>query len=188
MIGICRTCGLEHEGPCSGLNGLLAENKRLQRKAEGYEQQLVAIATLLGRDASTASGQEIERLKARIGVLLGHLNWIGWSSEGVEKVKAEQAQLTAEVAEWKQRAVGGMCRVLSDFDCDCSLCRRDAKIIRLRATIYAVRDLAAQQRPTVVFQPMRLIVECCQAALADTGDMLAPDQRQCTMYRGRHRS
>ncbi|HUW30219.1 MAG TPA: hypothetical protein VM223_01265 [Planctomycetota bacterium] len=48
------------------------------------------------------------------------------------------AELEAKVAEWQQRAVGGLCRMLSVQDCNCSLCQRDREIERLRAENYVV--------------------------------------------------
>jgi hypothetical protein len=47
----------------------------------------------------------------------------------------EAERLQAEIAEWKHRAVGGTCRILSDPDCDCSLCKRDKEIERLRVEL-----------------------------------------------------
>ena len=38
---------------------------------------------------------EIERLQSRIQRLEGHLDWVGWDSEGVEKAKAEIERLQA---------------------------------------------------------------------------------------------
>ena len=39
---------------------------------------------------------EIERLQSRTQRLEGHLDWVGWDSEGVEKAKAEVERLQAE--------------------------------------------------------------------------------------------
>ena len=45
-------------------------------------------------------------------------------------------KLEAEVAEWKHRAVGGTCRILSkDEECDCSICQRDRKINKLKGQV-----------------------------------------------------
>lgn len=52
-----------------------------------------------------------------------------------EELIAEVERLQAEINEWRHRAVGGTCRILSKGDeCDCSLCVRDAEIERLRAS------------------------------------------------------
>jgi hypothetical protein len=40
-----------------------------------------------------AMGSEVERLQARVEQLTGHLDWIGWSSDGIEKAKAETESL-----------------------------------------------------------------------------------------------
>ena len=41
-------------------------------------------------------------------------------------------QLEDEVAEWKHRAIGGTCKILSQgSNCDCALCKRDKEIQRL---------------------------------------------------------
>lgn len=50
----------------------------------------------------------------------------------VAEVQAARIDAAAESAEWKQRAVGGMCRMLSKGDaCECSLCIRDKMIAEL---------------------------------------------------------
>ena len=48
---------------------------------------------------------------------------------------SELDYLRTQVSEWKHRAIGGTCRTLSDPDCDCSLCKRDAQIARLQAIV-----------------------------------------------------
>lgn len=45
----------------------------------------------------------------------------------------EIARLRTEIKEWQQRAIGGGCKILSNPNCDCSLCIRDKKISELKA-------------------------------------------------------
>jgi hypothetical protein len=45
---------------------------------------------------------EIDRLRDRVDQLTGHLDWIGWSSDGVEKAKAEIQRLRSECALYLQ--------------------------------------------------------------------------------------
>ena len=54
-------------------------------------------------------------------------------SRCLDRLEDEVKRLRAEIAEWKHRAIGGQCRILSEGDkCDCSLCVRDAELERLR--------------------------------------------------------
>jgi len=46
----------------------------------------------------------------------------------IDRLCKENEQLKQEVLEWKQRVFGGMCRMLSDPNCTCSLCIRDGEI------------------------------------------------------------
>ena len=43
--------------------------------------------------------RENDKLGIRIGELTGHLDWIGWSSEGITKARAELDRLTRELDE-----------------------------------------------------------------------------------------
>ena len=43
--------------------------------------------------------EEIERLTNRISELTGHLDWLSWSSDGVEKARAEIERLQTEYIE-----------------------------------------------------------------------------------------
>ena len=61
--------------------------------------------------------------------------------------REECERLKTELAEWKHRAVGGTCRILSDPKCDCSLCKRDAENERLKAEIQAAMKVLAPNVP-----------------------------------------
>lgn len=51
-------------------------------------------------------------------------------------------QLIKELAEWKHRAIGGTCRILSVGEaCDCSLCQRDIEIAALKAELAEAKAL-----------------------------------------------
>ena len=50
------------------------------------------------------AADEIERNHARIEELKGHLTWLGWSSEGIERAKAEITRLQAELEECRAEA------------------------------------------------------------------------------------
>lgn len=69
----------------------------------------------------------------------------------IKRLRSEALSLSAlrdkfdamenELADWKHRAVGGTCRILSDPECDCSLCRRDKEIERLRIANHELRGM-----------------------------------------------
>jgi len=74
-----------------------------------------------GGDALVLAGV-VRRLEAKIGLLHDRID-----------------ELKAEVAEWRHRAIGGTCRILSNPDCNCSLCRRDREVERLQAQLATER-------------------------------------------------
>ena len=58
------------------------------------------------------------------------------NAKRLDEAKAEIERLREENAEWKHRAIGGTCRILSKGDgCSCSLCARDREIERLRTVV-----------------------------------------------------
>jgi len=60
-------------------------------------------------------------------------HWNKWKA-----AEAKVADLQNQVAEWKHRAIGGTCRVLSDPACDCPLCQRDRTIAALQVVVDAI--------------------------------------------------
>ena len=63
-----------------------------------------------------------------------------------DEMQDQIAALKAELAEWKHRAIGGTCRILSDENCDCSLCLRDAKLKALREQLAEAAEEAEAWR------------------------------------------
>ena len=98
------------------LDGLNASRRYWQRKAEAAEEQLVRIATFLGRDARHAPDDdrciaglviaEIKEQRDHVAELEGHLDRVGWDSNGVADAKADVERLQSwidiitEGAQW----------------------------------------------------------------------------------------
>jgi hypothetical protein len=58
----------------------------------------------------------------------------------IDKLKAKLAAATAEVLEWKCRAIGGQCKILSlGSACDCTLCKADNRNRELKAEVERLR-------------------------------------------------
>ncbi len=79
----------------------------------------------------------------------------------------------AERDEWKHRAIGGTCKVLSLGDkCTCSLCVRDNKIVELEARLAEAEKIVGEVKDLCVksndwrFNSLRYILRNYHASLA----------------------
>jgi len=65
----------------------------------------------------------------------------------INKLEQERDEARRQAEEWKHRAIGGTCRILSEGDaCDCAICRRDKEIAELSKQ---AAEAAARQRELI---------------------------------------
>lgn len=80
---------------CKNCKLLAAEVERLKKMGDVRIAQLEADLKALpvARVRINALEVEVERLTERIKTLTGHLDWIGWSSDGIDKARAAEEEV-----------------------------------------------------------------------------------------------